>query len=252
MSGVDPRPLLQPDLTSLNLPEPEAARSLALAMAGMPCESDDFEIAIRMMNPSMRQETDRYATRMRENVRTGVVMPWEEPESEDEPQQEEEEPQIRAQSRGRSASRGRSPPPMPRQTSVPPQVAEAPSALPDHPPGDLYEVVHRRVAIRLQPDLKGNIIGQRHLGDRLELLEADESGVFRKVCVKEARDFGRDFGWVIVAKEGREPFLKPIVPTTNENFEDEDEDPEEEEHQETEPRSEFVDEWSSLVSSGGR
>ena len=74
--------------------------------------------------------------------------------------------------------------------------------------GELYEVVYDSVWIRREPDAKASRVSKRIKGQRLQILEFDESGFWGRTAFKTSE--GMDEGWMLLAHGEFGELLRPV------------------------------------------
>lgn len=75
-------------------------------------------------------------------------------------------------------------------------------------PGELYEVVYDSVWIRREPDAKAARVSKRIKGQRLQILEFDETGFWGRTVFKTSE--GMDEGWMLLAHGEFGELLRPV------------------------------------------
>jgi len=74
--------------------------------------------------------------------------------------------------------------------------------------GELYEVVYDSVWIRREPDAKAARVSKRIKGQRLQILEFDETGFWGRTVFKTSE--GMDEGWMLLAHGEFGELLRPV------------------------------------------
>ena len=85
--------------------------------------------------------------------------------------------------------------------------AESAAAAPEVK-GELYEVVYDSVWIRREPDAKAARVSKRIKGQRLQILEFDETGFWGRTVFKTSE--GMDEGWMLLAHGEFGELLRPV------------------------------------------